>query len=1347
MKNYSDYFLGLDIGTDSVGWAVTDTTYHLQKANQKTLWGVRLFDTAETAEGRRMFRTARRRLERRKQRIQWLQQIFDEEICKLDPAFYLRLQESKFLMEDKDPRLSGKHNLFSGAGFTDKEYYKRYPTIYHLRFALLSDTKTAFDARLVYLAIHHILKYRGHFLFDGNIGEGGLPLADAMNSLFEYTNREYEYELGITDMAGFEKALKNRGLSITAKEKELRSYTTATKEDVMGTALVKLLAGGTVKLADLYDDAELKNGDLKSFSFKEDFDAKEAQLEAVLGERLDLIRHAKAIYDWAVLANILQGQKYLSAAKVDSYEKHQFDLKRLKNAVKDNFEDFPRRKGTDGKETLSVYSEIFRVCQKDKCNYAAYSGRTKENFRCSYEDFRKFLEKILAPKKDVPEIAAILAELQLGTFLPKQTTKDNSVIPNQVHRHELVQILTNASRYLSFLNEKDSDGITARDKILAIFDYRIPYYVGPLKNGWAVRTEDQSGAIYPWNFDQRIDLEKSAEGFITRMTSKCTYIGEPVLPKSSLLYSEFMVLNELNNLCINGKRISTPCKQGILSDLFAQCRKVTAKALRDYLLSTGVITKEDTISGVDGDFKSSLQSFIIFKQLLQRLSRDEVEDIILHLTLFGESKQLMSRWLQKTFGKRLSSEDVKYILRQKISGWGNLSREFLTRLYHVEPTGEAVTIIEMLRNNSVNLMELLSRKYGFRDDVERYRIEHNTMLVTSGRDYVEQSYASPAVKRAILQSIAITDELVKIMGKPPKRIFVEMARGEQEKKRTVSRKNALMELYKKCGEDANPLFAELEARDESSLRRDKLYLYYTQLGKCMYTGQPIDLARLDTDYDIDHIFPQSKVKDDGLSNRVLVYRPENEKKGDKYPIAAAIREKMRPFWTALKTKSLIDQKKFDRLTRSDGFSVDELSGFIARQLVETRQSSKIVADILGKRYGKASEIVYVKAGNVSDFRRKADDHGSAPRTYDFVKCREVNDLHHAKDAYLNIVVGNVYHVKFTADPRRYFFKEPENRNYSMNRVFDYPVQRNGETAWLPGPDGFMAHVRQTMRKNNILFTRLATEATGGLFDQTIMPAGKGQAVLKTSDPRMTVEKYGGYNKVSGSFFCLVEHDDKKKRIRSFEPVFLMHKELYERDPLGYCRSVLGLSNPEIVIAKIKINALFSLNGFRMHLSSRTGSQLRFKNANQLIVAPEQQAYIKRIGKYAERCRVARAELPLTGFDGVTAAENTVLYDILVQKLMTPLFQVKYKTPCATLTKNRDAFVALSVLDQCTTLLEILKMLSCTAAGADLKLLCQKSDIGILLTSKKLTNFEGDRLELIHPSVTGVFEKRIPICRE
>ena len=41
-----EYFIGLDIGTESVGWAVTKPDYTLAKCYGKGLWGVRLFETA-----------------------------------------------------------------------------------------------------------------------------------------------------------------------------------------------------------------------------------------------------------------------------------------------------------------------------------------------------------------------------------------------------------------------------------------------------------------------------------------------------------------------------------------------------------------------------------------------------------------------------------------------------------------------------------------------------------------------------------------------------------------------------------------------------------------------------------------------------------------------------------------------------------------------------------------------------------------------------------------------------------------------------------------------------------------------------------------------------------------------------------------------------------------------------------------------------------------------------------------------------------------------------------------------------------------------------------------------------
>lgn len=123
----------------------------------------------------------------------------------------------------------------------------------------------------------------------------------------------------------------------------------------------------------------------------------------------------------------------------------------------------------------------------------------------------------------------------------------------------------------------------------------------------------------------------------------------------------------------------------------------------------------------------------------------------------------------------------------------------------------------------------------------------------------------------------------------------------------------------------------------------KLYLYYAQMGRCMYTGERIDLGQLlssEALYDIDHIYPQSRVKDDSIDNRVLVKRTVNEKKTNIYPLEAEIVRRQSGFWKMLMDKGLISKKKYERLTRRTGFSDDELMQFAARQLVETRQSSR-----------------------------------------------------------------------------------------------------------------------------------------------------------------------------------------------------------------------------------------------------------------------------------------------------------------------------------------------------------------------------------------------------------------------
>lgn len=97
MRDRGEYFIGLDLGTNSVGFAVTDKNYEIIKKNGKALWGVYLFREGKTKAQTRKFRSARRRRKRVKERISLLQDYFSGEISKIDPGFYQRLDDSFFL--------------------------------------------------------------------------------------------------------------------------------------------------------------------------------------------------------------------------------------------------------------------------------------------------------------------------------------------------------------------------------------------------------------------------------------------------------------------------------------------------------------------------------------------------------------------------------------------------------------------------------------------------------------------------------------------------------------------------------------------------------------------------------------------------------------------------------------------------------------------------------------------------------------------------------------------------------------------------------------------------------------------------------------------------------------------------------------------------------------------------------------------------------------------------------------------------------------------------------------------------------------------------------------------------
>lgn len=503
------YYLGLDMGTNSVGWAVTDPNYNLFKAKGKDLWGIREFNEASTAVERRTHRISRRRRQREQVRIGLLKDYFHDTIGEVDPDFFQRLANSKYHLEDKDTEVRYKNNVFNDDDYTDKDYFDQYPTIYHLRKELIESTDKH-DVRLVFLALLNMFKHRGHFLNSGlgeNSGENNINNAylELTNLLSEFT----QYNLNETiDGKKIEDLLSRRDMSRTRKAEGLAEILGVDYKNKPYKELIRGLCGLKFNACAIFSEIQSDEVPKVDICLSEaSFDEKSDEIANILGEDyFEIIMAMKDIYDIGSLAGIMKGHNYLSQARVASYEKHKEDLKLLKNVIRKycSKEDYDNFFNSEADGSYASY-------------VGSYNSKTKQrrvgNKRSS-EELYKAIKKLLknVPAEDA-DVQRILMSIENETFLPKQLTASNGVIPNQVHAKEMKKILSNAERYLPFLREKDETGLSVSEKIMKLFSFQIPYYVGPTTeksnkdggNGWVVRKEE--GQVLPWNIDEKIDMK------------------------------------------------------------------------------------------------------------------------------------------------------------------------------------------------------------------------------------------------------------------------------------------------------------------------------------------------------------------------------------------------------------------------------------------------------------------------------------------------------------------------------------------------------------------------------------------------------------------------------------------------------------------------------------------------------------------------------------------------------------------------------------------------------------------------------------------------------------------------
>ncbi|EEX26495.1 CRISPR-associated protein, Csn1 family [Limosilactobacillus fermentum 28-3-CHN] len=1308
--------------------------------------------------------------------MHYLDEIFAPHLQEVDENFLRRLKQSNIHPEDP-----AKNQAFIGKLlFPDllKKNERGYPTlikmrdelpveqrahypvtnIYKLREAMINEDRQ-FDLREVYLAVHHIMKYRGHFLNNASVDKFKVGRIDFYKS-FNVLNEAYEelqngegsFTIEPSKVEKIGQLLldtKMRKLNRQKAVAKLLEVKVADKEETkrnkqIATAMSKLVLGYKADFATV----AMANGnewkiDLSSETSEDEI---EKFREELSDAQNDILTEITSLFSQIMLNEIVPNGMSISESMMDRYWTHERQLAEVKEYL-------ATQPASARKEFDQVYNKYIGQAPKER------------GF-----DLEKGLKKILSKKENWKEIDELL---KAGDFLPKQRTSANGVIPHQMHQQELDRIIEKQAKYYPWLATEnpatgERDRHQAKYELDQLVSFRIPYYVGPLvtpevqkatsgaKFAWAKRKED--GEITPWNLWDKIDRAESAEAFIKRMTVKDTYLlNEDVLPANSLLYQKYNVLNELNNVRVNGRRLSVGIKQDIYTELFKKKKTVKVSDVASLVMAKTRGVNKPSVEGLSDPkkFNSNLATYLDLKSIVGDKVDDnryqtDLENIIEWRSVFEDGEIFADKLTEVEW---LTDQQRSALVKKRYKGWGRLSKKLLTGI--VDENGQR--IIDLMWNTDQNFMQIVNQPV-FKEQIDQLNQKAITNDGMTLREWVESvldgAYTSPQNKKAIWQVVRVVEDIVKAVGNAPKSISIEFARNEGNKGEiTRSRRTQLQKLFEDQAHELvkdTSLTEELEKAPDLS---DRYYLYFTQGGKDMYTGDPINFDEISTKYDIDHILPQSFVKDDSLDNRVLVSRAENNKKSDRVP-AKLYAAKMKPYWNQLLKQGLITQRKFENLTMDVDQNIKYRSlGFVKRQLVETRQVIKLTANILGSMYQEAgTDIIETRAGLTKQLREE----------FDLPKVREVNDYHHAVDAYLTTFAGQylnrrypklrsffVYgeYMKFKHGSdlklRNFnFFHELMEGDKSQGKVVD---QQTGEL--ITTRDEVAKSFDRLLNMKYMLVSKEVHDRSDQLYGATIVTAkesGKLTSPIEIKKKR-PVDLYGAYTNGTSAFMTIIKFTGNKPKYKvigvpttsavGLKRVGKPGSESYNQELHRIIKSNPKVKKDfEIVVPHVSYSQLIVDDDCKFTLASDTYQH----PATQLVLSKESMEIIADDFKFVKE-------------NTATADEQLVrVFDEIVNQMNHYFTIFDQRSNRQKVTKARDKFVSLPTeseyegakktqVGKTEVITNLLMGLHANSAQGDLKVL-GLSTFGFFQSSGGL-NLSEDAM-IVYQSPTGLFERRI-----
>lgn len=568
-----------------------------------------------------------------------------------------------------------------------------------------------------------------------------------------------------------------------------------------------------------------------------------------------------------------------------------------------------------------------------------------------------------------------------------------NVFTTSSYKKEIVRFLETQAKSNPKITSEFIDGY------IKIFERKREYYIGP--GNEKSRTDY---GVYTTSLDENGSFV-TEQNLFDKLIGKCSvYPEERRGAGASYTAQEFNVLNDLNNLIVNGRKLSEEEKRNIVNTV-----KVSKTVNMKNIIAKEIGEKASSLnmSGarIDKNEKEIFHSFEAYRKMRQALdevgfdidtfSVTELDNIGEVLTLNTDRESITKGFERKMMPLEGDVLDALISVRKKngslFSKWQSLSIKIMQEL------------IPELYSQPKNQMQLLTDMGVFKSQRDQF-IEY----IEIPSDIITSEIYNPVVSKTVRITVRVLNALIKKYGYPD-RVVIEMPRdknSDEEKKRISSQQkdneNELKDIIKRVKSEYGIEITDADFKNHSKLGL-KLRLWNEQQAVCPYSGRPIridDLLNNPNLFEVDHIIPLSISFDDSRSNKVLVYATENQNKGNRTPFAYLsnvnrdwdIHEFMNYVFNTY--KGAVKAKKRDNLLFSDDiYKVDVLKGFINRNINDTRYASRTVLNLLDS-YFKAKDVntkVRVIRGSFTHQMRV---------NLKLEKSREESYVHHAVDAML-----------------------------------------------------------------------------------------------------------------------------------------------------------------------------------------------------------------------------------------------------------------------------------------------------------------------------------------------------------